>query len=292
MPRLRATRITAIAHAARQMLASVFAGASAVYSTRIPACSTYDGPLQSVRRSTDGAQADIYASPRGYSVFDRWLDTTALLAHCGSGSGFVVTWYDISGNARNATQATAANQPRIVNAGVLQTMGGRPTVVFDGINDFFSVAYNSSAMLAAGSINTVSVPESNALVYTAQIAWSNGVPAAPGFGQTSPNTSFGVYGTFSPNRVTASVTLNAPLVATGTWTGSGATTKIYFQGNAAGTGSVSLTQSIATMWIGQDTNTFYKGQLSEVALLTYELSTTARLALERSQGTAFGIAVA
>jgi hypothetical protein len=43
-------------------------------------------------------------------------------------SGFVAAWYDQSGNARNWTQGTAAAQPRIVNAGVVETLGGRPTV--------------------------------------------------------------------------------------------------------------------------------------------------------------------
>jgi len=47
------------------------------------------------------------------------------------GDGFVETWYDQSGNGNNATQTTAANQPKIVNSGVLLTKG----VTFDGTND-------------------------------------------------------------------------------------------------------------------------------------------------------------
>jgi hypothetical protein len=41
---------------------------------------------------------------------------------------------------RNAVQATAASQPRIVNAGAVDTLGGKPSVVFDGTNDFMSFA--------------------------------------------------------------------------------------------------------------------------------------------------------
>jgi hypothetical protein len=40
----------------------------------------------------------------------------------------VTTWYDQSGNGRNATQATAANQPRIVNSGSLDTQLSKPAI--------------------------------------------------------------------------------------------------------------------------------------------------------------------
>ena len=52
--------------------------------------------------------------------------------------GFVTTWYDQSGN-NDATQATAANQPKIVDAGVLVEENGRPAVDFDGVDDYFSI---------------------------------------------------------------------------------------------------------------------------------------------------------
>jgi len=41
---------------------------------------------------------------------------------------------------RNAVQATAASQPRIVNAGAVDTLGGKPSLIFDGTNDFMSFA--------------------------------------------------------------------------------------------------------------------------------------------------------
>jgi hypothetical protein len=49
-----------------------------------------------------------------------------------SSSGFVETWYDQSGNSKNATQGTAANQPKIVDAGALVNNGGKPALRFDG----------------------------------------------------------------------------------------------------------------------------------------------------------------
>ena len=54
-------------------------------------------------------------------------------------NGFVETWYDQSGNGNDAVQATAANQPKIVNAGSLLADG----LTFDGSND---VLFGSSAI--------------------------------------------------------------------------------------------------------------------------------------------------
>lgn len=76
-----------------------------------------------IRRSSDNTEQDIGFS--GNSV-----DTAAISSFVGSNSAFVVTWYDQTGNAEHANQATAANQPRIVNAGVYD---GK--LVFDGTND-------------------------------------------------------------------------------------------------------------------------------------------------------------
>jgi hypothetical protein len=49
----------------------------------------------------------------------------------------VTTWYDQSGNGYNATQTTATNQPQIVSSGAVILEGGKPTLQFDGSDDFF-----------------------------------------------------------------------------------------------------------------------------------------------------------
>lgn len=43
---------------------------------------------------------------------------------------FVVTWFDQSGNGKNPTNATAGQQPRLVNGGNLETSGGKVAVRF------------------------------------------------------------------------------------------------------------------------------------------------------------------
>ena len=47
------------------------------------------------------------------------LDESALLTHCGSGDGFIVKWYDQSGNGGDLEQSTTANQPQIVSSGAV-----------------------------------------------------------------------------------------------------------------------------------------------------------------------------
>lgn len=58
------------------------------------------------------------------------LDTAALLAHCGSGDGWVETWYDQSGNGADLSQSTTAEQPLIVQDGELLADGSSLRVFF------------------------------------------------------------------------------------------------------------------------------------------------------------------
>lgn len=53
---------------------------------------------------------------------------------------FVHTWYDQSGNSRNAVQTTDGDQPLIATAGNLLTNG----LDFDGTDDFFSIDFGSN----------------------------------------------------------------------------------------------------------------------------------------------------
>jgi hypothetical protein len=67
-----------------------------------------------------------------------------LASFIGSGKdGFVVTWYDQSGNANDITQSTASNQPKLVSSGVVITENGMPCVQFDGSNDVLDTAFNN-----------------------------------------------------------------------------------------------------------------------------------------------------
>jgi hypothetical protein len=125
---------TAAGGAPALLLDSLSVGAAVAYSSR-KLRTAYAGSAMRVRRSSDNAEQDI-----GFSGND--LDTTALAAFIGANTGTVVTWYDQSGNGADAAQATASWQPRIINAGVLDTINSKASVRWVGGSnrlDFSSV---------------------------------------------------------------------------------------------------------------------------------------------------------
>ena len=139
--------IGSIATAVQPPLLDTYTGAVAGYSLR-KISSTATNSLR-VRRSLDNAETDI-----GFAV-DGNLDNAALLAFVGTGgadNGYVTTWYDQSGNANNATQATAANQPQIVSAGNIITSNGYQVIRYDNSNDNLVTSLTATGtMLMGGS---------------------------------------------------------------------------------------------------------------------------------------------
>lgn len=107
-----------------------YTGASRAYSIR-KISSTYLGNCIKIRRSSDNVEQDI--------GFDGdVLDTASMLSFIGGSSAYVTTWYDQSGNGADATQTTSGNQPRIMNAGVIEHQNELPSIKFDGTDDYLS----------------------------------------------------------------------------------------------------------------------------------------------------------
>jgi hypothetical protein len=129
------------------LLLDDYPNAAAAYSLR-KLDKDYTGSAIRVRRSNDNTEQDIGFTSSGD------LDTTSLKTFVGANSGFVVTWYDQSGNARNATQSTAANQPKIVNAGTVKRINGKVSIEGDG-DDFLQTASNFTfqQLHSVGKIN-------------------------------------------------------------------------------------------------------------------------------------------
>lgn len=124
-------------------LLDTYTGAAAAYSLRLLRAA-YTGYAIKVRRASDNTEQDI-----GFS--NNELDTTTIASFCSGTNGFVTTWYDQSGNGNNATQTTAASQPKIYDSstGVI-TENGKAAVQFDGSNDWMatSTAYPTQSYLS------------------------------------------------------------------------------------------------------------------------------------------------
>ena len=122
-------------------------GVAAAYSLS-QLFTTYTGYAIRVRRSSDNAEADI-----GFDGTD--LDTSSLTSFCSGTDGFVTTWYDQSGNGNNATQATAASQPKIVSSGSVITVNGYQVIQYDGTDDNLGTSLTATGtMLMGGSDGT------------------------------------------------------------------------------------------------------------------------------------------
>jgi hypothetical protein len=133
---------------AQPLLLDLYPSASVAYSLR-KLRTAYSGNCIRVRR-TDLTEQNIGFNSSGE------LDTAALLAFVGTGvldNGFITTWYDQSGNARNVTQATAILQPRIVVSGALILQNGKPSISdLVGSNIKLSVTLNGSANFYAFNV--------------------------------------------------------------------------------------------------------------------------------------------
>ena len=277
---------------------NVFAGAQVAYSTRIPAGSAYSGPLIRVRRSSDNAESDFGAVLTADSNGDRWLDDMGLLGFVGSGSGFVTTWYDQSGNGRNAVQATAGNQPSVVNAGVVATSNGRPAIVWDSTG---TLELRTALPFASypTSINTVVsiLTQSASKGVFAMTGNDNGVAicvgntAATNYGRNIIGLKGGV--AWMPTNGT--LTVGASKILTLIVPQGSASSAFFGDGSAltitAGATAVPATPT-GSFWIGghpMAATRLQQASISEV--LCFSDIFSQRVRVERSQGAAFGITI-
>jgi hypothetical protein len=117
-----------------------YPNAAAAYSLR-KLRAAYTGSAVRIRRSSDNTETDIGFTSGGD------FDSSAAQSFCGAGNGFVTTWYDQSGNANNATQSTAGNQPQIVSSGSVILENLKPTISFlSGLSGLDFSTFTASAV--------------------------------------------------------------------------------------------------------------------------------------------------
>ena len=111
------------------LLLDVFPNANSAFSLR-KLRNGYSGPCIRVRRASDNAQRDIYFNN------SLTVDTNAIINFCGASNGFVSVWFDQSGNNKFLQRGTATNQPQIYNGSAVLLESGKPTLYFDGVDNY------------------------------------------------------------------------------------------------------------------------------------------------------------
>ena len=124
---------------AANLLLDDYPNAAAAYSLR-KLRTAYSGNCIRIRRDSTGqAETDIGFDASGI------VDTNAIKNFVRNNEAAIVTWYDQSGNGRNMSQGTAANQPNIKNnlglGNQIVRRNSKPSIFFaSASNDRLSVS--------------------------------------------------------------------------------------------------------------------------------------------------------
>jgi len=176
--------------------------AAATYSLRSMS-STYSGPL--VRILIGSSYYDVYPdastgffatsslvsaaqSTYNAAIAAAGSSTLSSLITAGTTTATVAIWYDQSGNANNAIQATVANQPRIIYQGNIETLNGKPTIRFVGSSAQYFESVNNVSISGASSVNAVA-KNLTASANSASIVTTKAVLAKDGLSSANASTS-------------------------------------------------------------------------------------------------------
>jgi hypothetical protein len=284
-------------------LSALSASSACAFSLRKLRCA-YAGSAIRVR-SSGGAVGDIGFTATGD------LDTTALKTLVGAGNnGFVVTWYDQSGNSNNATQATTANQPQIMVAGKINRQGGatgQPALIFSvSLTSFLTIPYSAGTLnfSSASTTNVVlartGTATPNAAIFSqayvpntisVSLAWNNGTAAYAPLSIGHFPTSWNIV------ALPTDVVLNANNIITATILSGAANTttmSLYQNGTIAATAANKATLgAIAAQpyYIGKrwDLADYAVANMQELIVFTSVLSSTDKQYLEWGQSQYYGI---
>lgn len=158
---------------------------------------TYTGAIIDVRNDSNVVLAIGYDGSNN-------LDESALLTHCGSGSGYVVRSYKQIGGGADLVMSTAANQLRIVNNGVIDKIGGKPAgyvpdTTARGLISASFTAYTGSdvtlALVGAFANNTPTSGNSNRGISLLPVSGSLGDTDSTGLVGIARNSTTQQWGT-------------------------------------------------------------------------------------------------
>ena len=239
-----------------------------------------------------------------YYLGDGSLDLYDAATFANGNTLLLPTWYDITGNGRNVTQATTGNQPSLNLSGA----NGKPTVVFNGTTTSLT---NSSPFLAVASSRTVCAvaygPATSAAVLMCENISGNTGNSwyLTGCGTTATSNAADL-SCYIKNAIatdvlkypTLSGTAYDSTLRTQSWVDTGSQFTGYNNGVAGTPASYTLgfpfTPNIfsigAFFKVGTSGN-FFSGRISELMCFASALSLNDLLDLNHDQGNYYGITV-
>ena len=239
----------------------------------------YTGKCVNIRRSSDNATQDIGFDGSGN------FNTATFSAFVGGGSGYVTTWYDQSGNANNAAQATAANQPQLS----LTDVNGLPTLIFasSGVD---VLTAGSTVAITASAWSAAVVAERTASFTSNQVAfgWPTGTfPLGLGFSNAA-NTAAIV--NFGHTNVTAAAADNVAHSIIGVSSSSGSVQTLTVDGGVTtGTGTGTASESaVPSAGILPSYGDPLSGNLSEAIMFNSSISPTSQALIAANQKAYWG----
>jgi hypothetical protein len=202
------------------------------------------------------------------SALALWLDAEDAASITLNGST-VSQWNDKSGNARNASQATAANQP----TRTLNGLNGKPVLTFDGSDDFLSFQGVHDAQWSIATVGRAN-GSIQGFVQFGNVNTLGSLLTANAY-YARPTSGTGG----SPSDATAPFTPGENVILSATYGVS--TTDIWKNGTIGTPASLGGVASNALSTIGNLQNSFFlNGFISEMVVTNGVLSTADRQRLE------------
>ena len=249
----------------------------------------YTGAAIRVRRDNDNNTQDIGFTPDGS------LDVTALNSFVGVNNGYVVRWYDQSGNGVDAKQDDLSRQPIIVRSGVVEKLNGHPAVYFGATNMATAklVIFTKAASMVGVAKGNSTTP-STFVSKTGTAAGNNNNYPAP-FDYTNPGGEFtvGSAATTTYNTIQAASSPLKSIISSDVYSSvysfvipSSGTYRNYVNGAEAGSQTVNTFQDDGNpVMLGNRNDGTGSGNFwtPEIVLFNLALSTTERQTLEAVQ---------
>ena len=249
-----------------------YSNAAVAYSLR-RLRNAYTGNCIRIRKDTTGQPEQDIGFSGGV------VDTNAIKSFLNANSGFVVTWYDQSGNARNATQSTAGNQPRIALNGVIDRKLGKPFMFFGSSGTLFLEHVFSSNLSQPGTaFLTIEYTNTGSQV---SIGSNNDATRWQMFRRGDGTNRLSIFagGTLSDPNTSAS-----PVIQYALFNGASSVTGV----NGSVTSGNAGTNQISSVRIGTHSTTGLRGFISEYILYNSNNSTN-RTPIESNINTFYAI---